>query len=171
MAAYTTPHSLDPRRHALTAFRCRSAAIEAWLQRHAVNSHQGNFPHVTVTTPHGSDEVVAFYALCAAAIEHTAAPEALTRGGGQHPIPAILLAQLGVHTQHEGRGLGRHMVLDAIRRSSAISTHLGARALMVHCESRAARDFYLSVLPSFVPLPGEPMTLVLSMKAIKATGL
>lgn len=155
----------------LDAFTCASPAIEAWLTSHAISSHAGNFTNVTVTTELGADDVVAFYAICAASIEHDAAPPALTHGGGKHPVPVILLAQLGVHTEHQGRGLGRHMLLDAIRRASAISTSLGARALLVHCESDDARAFYTSVLPSFAALPGDDLALVLGMKSIRATAL
>jgi GNAT superfamily N-acetyltransferase len=78
-----------------------------------------------------------------------------------------LLARLGVHRDHEGKGVGAALLRDVIQRAAAISDEIGCRALLVHCESAEARSFYLHLIPEFEPSPTDELHLVLLLKGIK----
>lgn len=56
---------------------------------------------------------------------------------------------------------------DAVVRALAAAGTIGARALLIHAESSAARDFYLH-LAEFEPSPADPLHLVLLMSDIEA---
>jgi GNAT superfamily N-acetyltransferase len=124
---------------------------------------------VFVVTETDSDRVVAYYAWCMAQLAVGDAPERLRKGAGRYPQPVALLARLGVDREHEGRGLGAGLLTDVIARVSALSTEIGCRGLLVHSESRAARDFYLHLIPEFEQSPTDELHLVLLLKDIRRT--
>lgn len=113
---------------------------------------------VFVVTPVDSPQVVACYAWTMAQIRLADAPQ-----------PIALLARLGVHRDHEGKGLGAGLLRDVIQRVAAVSQEIGCRGLLVHCESEAARNFYLHLVPEFEASPTDELHLVLLLKDIRRT--
>ncbi|MGH9380233.1 MAG: GNAT family N-acetyltransferase [Thermoanaerobaculia bacterium] len=122
-----------------------------------------------VVTPAGSNEVVAYYAWTMAQIDVADAPGRLVKGAGRYPQPVALLARLGVHENHEGKGLGAGLLQDVLRRVATISDEIGCRGLLVHAESAQARHFYLHLIPEFEESPTDELHLVLLLKDIKRT--
>lgn len=78
----------------------------------------------------------------------------------------MILARLGVDRSAQGVGLGRALVVDALRRIAAASEVIGVRAVLIHCETEAARDFYQR-LAKFEASPTDPMHLLLLMKDLR----
>jgi GNAT superfamily N-acetyltransferase len=124
---------------------------------------------VFVVTQHLDNSVVAYYAWCMAQLEIAASPTRLRKGSGRYPQPVALLARLGVHTEHEGRGLGTALLVDAITRLVAMSDDLGCRGLLMHAESDEARNFYLHHIPELDETPTDGLHLVLLLKDAKRT--
>lgn len=153
--------------HVLDGFRSRSAEQTQWLVRQAPGSHGGGFTRTFVVVESGGRDVVAYYAWTMGAISFEAAPRRAAAGGGRHPVPVALLARLAVDERHEGRGLGRELLRDVVARTLEVGSRIGCRGLLVHCETDAAREFYLRHLPSFEPSPSDPMHLVLHMKDLR----
>ncbi|MCL2647452.1 MAG: GNAT family N-acetyltransferase [Phycisphaerales bacterium] len=58
------------------------------------------------------------------------------------PIPAMVLGRLAVATTHQGRGLGRDLLHDAVLRTLQASEIAGFRALLVHALHERAARFY-----------------------------
>lgn len=58
------------------------------------------------------------------------------------PIPVILLGQLAVDSQFQGRGLGGDLIADASRRALAAADLIGARALITQALDDRAGNFY-----------------------------
>jgi len=155
--------------HDLTGFNCRSSEQTEWLLRYARQSSAGGTTRVFVVTPHGSDSVVAYYAWCMAQIHTRDAPPRLPKGAGHYPQPIALLARLGVHSEHEGKGLGAGLLQDVFARLVEFSDDIGCRGLLVYAESERARDFYLHLVPESRPSPTDEFHLVLLMKGIRRT--
>ncbi|WP_296667989.1 GNAT family N-acetyltransferase [Demequina sp.] len=168
MSDYLSPVHLSDA-HDVTGFRCTSNELATWLQKHARGSHKGGHTRVAVVTLSDSADVVAYYAIAMGSVAPAEATARMTSGGGRHPIPVIVLARLAVDERHTGKRLGRALLLDAIRRAIAASSDIGARAIIVHCKDTAAKDFYLSAIPEFTPLPHNPMTLALLLKDARAS--
>ena len=166
--SYQPPEPLR-REHDLEGFVCASLEQTAWLVRHARQSAAIGTTRVFVVTEVGSNVVVAYYAWAMAHLALEAAPARLRKGGGRYPQPVALLARLGVHREHERRGLGAALLLDVARRAAALSDEIGCRALLVHCESADARAFYLHLVPEFEASPTDALHLVLLLKDIRRT--
>ncbi len=90
----------------------------------------------------------------------------LRQGAGRYHQPVVILTRLGVDHGVQGCGLGRALVVDALRRIAAAAEVIGVRAVLIHCETDAARDFYLR-LAKFEPSPTDPMHLLLLMKDLR----
>lgn len=168
MTSYRPPILLDAG-HDLEDFECRSAEQTEWLTRHARQSSNAGTTRVLVVTPVDSDRVVAYYAWCMASVSLADAPERMRKGAGRYPQPVALLARLGVDLAHEGRGLGAALLQDVVARTVALGEEIGCRALLVHVETEAARDFYLHLVPEFEPSPTDELHLLLLMKDIRRT--
>jgi GNAT superfamily N-acetyltransferase len=124
---------------------------------------------VFVVSPTVSREVVAYYAWCMAQVDLESAPARLRKGAGRYPQPVALLARLGVHTEHEGHGLGAGLLIDVITRMLDLSADIGCRGLLIHAESNQAREFYLHLIPELLPSPSDELHLVLLMKDARRT--
>lgn len=58
------------------------------------------------------------------------------------PIPVILLGQLAVDRNYQGRGLGTDLLIDAGKRALAAAEVIGARAIIVQALDEQAKAFY-----------------------------
>lgn len=166
--SYRAPEPLD-RHHDLDEFVCGSIEQTEWLRRYARQSMASGATKVFVVTPADRHTVVAYYAWTMAQIDAAAAPKRLIKGAGRYPQPVALLARLGVHENHEGKGLGAALLRDVLLRVAAISDEIGCRGLLVHAESDRARDFYEYLIPEFEQSPTDDLHLVLLLKDIKRT--
>lgn len=154
--------------HVLDGFDCGSAAQTAWLTAHALQAHQSGSARVYVVIDNDdkSHRVAGYYALAAGSVAPGQVPFRLTRGGGRYHQPVVILTRLGVDRNVQGEGLGRALVVDALRRVAVAAQVIGVRALLIHCENEAARDFYLR-LAKFDASPTDPMHLCLLMKDLR----
>ena len=161
--------TLLAKEHELEQFECRSAEQSEWLKNHARQSSGSGLVKVSVITPQNSHEVVAYSALRMAQMTKEELPTRWRRGAGGYGQPLALLARLSTSLHHEGHGLGKTLLRDALRRTVEVSEQIGCRGLCVHAASHAARAFYMRVLPSFQASPTDELHLVLLMKDIRRT--
>ncbi|GHC71332.1 N-acetyltransferase GCN5 [Nocardiopsis terrae] len=154
--------------HRAAGFDCGSRAQSDWLTEHALQAHRsgGSRVYVVCDAEDMDFPVVGYYALAAGSIAPAVAPSRLLRGAGKYHQPVVILTRLGVDTRVQGSGLGRALVVDALRRVAVASETIGVRALLIHCESESARQFYLG-LARFEQSPSDPMHLVLLLKDLR----
>jgi len=76
-------------------------------------------------------------------------------------IPAVVLGRLAIDLAWQGKGLGRAMLGDSLRRSLRASADISARLVVVHAISPAAEAFYLH--HGFTRLPVDTPTLALDL--------
>ena len=76
------------------------------------------------------------------------------------------MARLAVDLQHQGAGLGKALLKDALLRTAQAADIASIRALQVHAKDKTARQWYLNW--EFEPSPSDPLHLFLLLKDIKA---
>jgi GNAT superfamily N-acetyltransferase len=153
--------------HRVDEFDCGEPALDDWLKRHARVAHAGGSARVYVTTLEDGDTVVGYYALAAAQV----APDEVTtraRKGQPHarPIPAILLARFAVDRSRQGAGVGGSLLQDVLVRCLDAAETIGARVLLVHAKSDAARTWYEQY--GFEASPSDPLHLMMLLKDVRA---
>lgn len=163
IASYRAPEPLAPD-HLVDAFACRSSEQTTWLRHHARQAHSTGTTRVFVVTPTGEQQVVAYYAWCMGTLALTHAPARARKGAGRYPQPIALLARLGVDVGHERRGLGAGLLADVIKRLLGLGDEIGCRGMLIHAETREAREFYLHLVPELMPSPTDDLHLFLLLK-------
>lgn len=162
--AYSGPEPLRDK-HRLEGFECGEEALDTWLLRYARHAEAAGSARVFVATGDG-EHVVGYYALAVGEIGAANATVRLLKGQpAERPIPVVILARLAVDRRHQGRGVGRSLLQDAMLRCATAAESVGVRALVVHAINEAARDWYLRF--GFEASPTDPLHLILLVKDLK----
>jgi len=146
--------------HCVSPFDCGKPVLNDWLVRHARQSQASGSAKTFVVVDR--DRIVGYFSLTVGQVDTLEAPERIRKGMGQYPIPVVLLARLAVSIHHQGRGIGRGLLQDAIRRTLVMAEHAGIRALLAHPIDEDAARFYLRF--GFVASPLCERQLLLLLK-------
>lgn len=142
MNATAATEPLDRTRHRVDSFTCGHEVLDRWLRARAGQSQRRDAARTFVAA--ATDGTVAgYYTLIAAQVRHEAATGPVARGMSRYfPIPVALLARLAVDRRYQGMGLGRSLLLDALRRVIRASDELAVRAITVDAIDEHAASFY-----------------------------
>lgn len=151
------------RDHNVSAFDCGNAGLTAWLQKFAWTNQQADSARTYVACT--DDRVVGYYALTAGSVHKHESPERIAKGLANHPVGVVLLARLAVDVRQQGKGVGKGMLFDALKRIGEASEIVGVRAVMVHAVDDDARRFYDHF--NFDPSPIDPYLLMLLLKHVR----
>ena len=146
--------------HRISHFDCGKPALNEWLVRHAGQAQSSGSARTFVVSD--SDEIAGYYSLTVGQVDSIEAPTRIRKGMGQYPVPVVLLARLAVSLHHQGRGIGRGLLQDAVRRTLVIAEQAGIRALLAHPINENASRFYLRF--GFIPSPLREQQLLLILK-------
>jgi len=162
-AAYEPVRKLSAE-DSVEAFGCGQPALDQFLQRYALVSQKAHSAQTYVCCRGG--EVVGFYSLAVGGVDPEDAPTRVMKGLARHPAPVMILARLAVDKDHQGGGLDKALLKDALLRTAQAADIAGIRCLLVHAKDEAARQWYVSW--EFEPSPTDPYHLFLMLKDLKA---
>ncbi len=151
-------------RHDVSQFDSGIDSLNTWLQRKArLNEAKGGARTYVVCD---GDRVIAFYSLAASSVERRRVSSRVGRNMPE-PMPVILLGQLAVDVNYQGRGLGSDLLIDAGKRALAAADVVGARAIVVQAFNEEAKTFYEQF--GFLPFADrEPLMLLIRISELKA---
>lgn len=153
------------RQHDRTAFRCGVEPLDRYLKQQARHDADKRVaaPFVAVDPP--DMRVLGYYTLSASVLALADLPDDLARKLPRHrQFPVTLLGRLAVDQSAKGRGLGEHMLLDAMNRSLAHADQIAAMAVVVDAESDDAARFYEHY--GFMRLQAHPPRLFVPMAMV-----
>ena len=162
MSGYSAPRPISDADD-VTTFDSGEPDLDDYLRKRALANHVQGASRCFVTCRDG--RVVGFYALASAAVERGACPRKVRRNMPE-PVPVILLSRLAVDRKEQNKGLGSHLLRDAIGRCVQVADVIGVRAILVHALHDEARAFYAHF--QFEPSPTDPLHLMLLMKDARA---
>ena len=158
------PHLENPvlltESHDGAAFDSGEPALDAWLRQRAWANLQLAASRTYVVCPTGSTSVIGYAALNMGQILAQEVMGSMRRNMPRH-IPAVVLGRLAIDRAWQGKGLGRALLADVVRRALLASAEVSARLVIVHAISPAAEAFYLH--HGFTRLPVETPTLALDL--------
>lgn len=127
---YSHPEPLRGK-HLLDGFDCGNEPLSTWLLRYSRQAEASGSARVFVTTADG--RVVGYYALAVGQVDAADATSRALKGQPvDRPVPVLILARLAVDRRHQGNGIGRSLLQDAMLRSASVADQVGVRALAVH---------------------------------------
>ena len=138
MGEITGPEPLGAH-HEVSQFDSGIESLNAWLKsKGRLNESKGGARTYVVCE---GERVVAYYSLAAGSVERRRVSSRVGRNMPE-PIPVILLGQLAVDSNYQGRGLGGDLIVDAGRRALMAADLIGVRAIIVQALDERARNFY-----------------------------
>lgn len=156
--------------HDRKSFDCGKPPLNEFLQKQARQNADRNVgvTHVAVSEI-GSSRILGYYTVVTRTIESELVPNdnKLPRGS----IGVVLLGRLAVDKNAQGQGLGRRMLLRAIRQTELASREIGIYALVLDAIDDEARSWYLSLNFGFEALVDDPNRLFLPINIIRQLGL
>lgn len=160
-------YRLEPlgREHPRRQFHCGEELVDDWLVSKALQNQQ---KHLSVTKVLLDDtEVIAgYYTLATGQVDFADLPAEVVKRLPRRQLPVAVLAWLGVSTAHQGKGLGRLLLAQALRDCHEAGKTFAFIAVVLDCISDAAKEFYKRW--DFEELPGHPYRLYLSTKRLEA---
>lgn len=162
---------LARRPHDRESFSCGKPALDAYLKqiaRRAAEIDTGRtWVAVDLDEPPaaaGRRAVAGYYTVSMSSIEVSALPSARRHLPGQ--VPAALIGRMAVDRRHQQRGLGRLLLVDALRRIAQASEHVAAHAIVVDAIDDDAKRFYRQY--GFEELTDGPLHLFLPLTTARA---
>lgn len=155
------PQKLLPH-HNVASFCSGVDSLDLWLKKRALTNEKKDVSRTYVVCV--GDRVIGYYTLAAGSVQREIVAKNLQRNM-PNPIPVMLLGRLAVDQDWVKRGIGKGMLRNAILQTLKAAEIVGMKAVLVHAISEEAQQFYERC--GFSPSPIEPMTLMITIKAIK----
>jgi len=149
--------------HQIVGFDCSKLPLNDFLIKHALQNQASGGARTYVLTC--AERVVGYYSLAPASVSPEDAPVRVIKGQGRYPVPVILMARFAVDSSKQGKGLGKALFRDALRRALEGAEVIGGRAFLVHAKDEEARTFYLKF--GMEESPTNPLHLLLLFKDIR----
>jgi GNAT superfamily N-acetyltransferase len=148
--------------HDRQEFDCGRRELNDWL-RQVARQHQdkGLSKTFVAVREEAPTRICGYYALTLAELENRHLPEAWRKKLPRR-IPGVRLGRLAVDRQHQGKGLGELLLVDALTRAQRIYTEAGGIGLFVDALDGQAAGYYLNF--GFDASPDNPLLLFLSAK-------
>jgi GNAT superfamily N-acetyltransferase len=137
---------LDKTRHDRTSFKCGIQKLNHFIRRSAARHREAGVSKTMVLpakAPTGEKAgICAYYTLSHTQIERETLPSALAKKLPRYPVPVMLIAQLAVHNDAQGQGLGKVTLIRALRHCLEINAHLPSYAVVVDALDEGVQGFY-----------------------------
>jgi GNAT superfamily N-acetyltransferase len=161
---YSAPRPIE-KGDGVASFSCGKPPLDDFLKQRALKNEGKASRTYVVMAQDGehTGKVAAYYTLAAGGVDHEKCPT-WTKRNMPNPVPVIVLGRLAVDTEHQGKGIGQHLMREAMQRTLEASRQIGARALMVHAIDDEAVSFYVPF--GFQSFPTESRTLFLPTETI-----
>lgn len=155
----------DSRLHQRSAFDCGVRSLNDWLATKISQYGRRDLSRTYVIVPKGDRVIKGFYAFSTHGLRYPALPEDQAKGLPKIDLPVVLLGKLAVARTAQGQGLGKSLLLDALRRTEHLATTIGIHGVEVDALSDEAKNFYQQF--GFITLRDDAYHLFLPMKAIR----
>lgn len=151
--------------HKKDKFKCGIELLDNYLKRQAKQDVKKKHSVCFVYT-NESDEITGYYTLSGNSISNDLIPDDFRKKlpKSYKSIPVILLGRLAVDAKLQGKGIGKLLLIDALKKSYDASNTIGAFAVVVDPIDKQAELFYEKF--GFIKLP-DSGKMFLPMKIIK----
>jgi GNAT superfamily N-acetyltransferase len=153
------------RSHERSEFCCGKVPLDNFLRTLVSQYEKRRLGRTYVAVRSGEPRVLGYYTLASGSVSFANLPEKAAKKLPRHPVPVVLLARLAVDQAARGQGLGRLLLVDALRRCLSLANHLGIHAVEVDAIDDEAKAFYAKY--GFVPLQDQPLHLYLPIATIE----
>lgn len=116
--------------------------------------------------PFADDRTAGYNTLATGQVDFNDLPADVTKRLPRRSLPVTVLAWLGVSGGHQGRGVGRLLLAQALRDCYEAGDTFAFVAVVLDCLNAAAKAFYRKW--DFQEVPGYPYRLLVSYHQLEA---
>lgn len=151
--------------HNRSGFDCGVESLDNYLKKQAKQDVKRRISRVFVATePSAPAEIIGYYTLSSLSIDLNKLPEKLLKKLPKVPMPAALIGRLAVTRKAQKYGAGKMLLVDAIKRTLAVSHEIAIYAMVVDAISKDAEAFYRGF--GFSGFSGKGGRLFLPLKTL-----
>ncbi len=153
-------------KHNKSEFSCGKDLLDNYLKKQAKQDVKRKLSTCFVMTDSKANLIAGYYTLSSSSISNKLVPELYKQKlpKSYSNIPTILLGRLAIDKKRQGEGIGKLLLIDALKRSFEISDSIGIYAIVVDPLDFDAEKFYSKY--GFIKLP-DSGKMFLPMKTIK----
>ena len=151
--------------HNLDHFNSGEPVLDEWLRVRALSNLESGASRTYVICPKTTQTVIGFFSLSMGQILASEVVGSMRRNM-PNKIPAVVLGRLAIDVSWQGKGVGRALLAEVMRRSLRASEEVSARLVIVHAISPAAENFYIH--HGFTRLPVEAPMLAIDLLKYRA---
>ena len=151
--------------HKKAEFDCGNKMLNRYLHKQAKQDVKRKLSACFILA-NANHIVKGYYTLSNAGISREIIPEEIKRRlpPFYDSLPVTLLGRLAVSTLFKGQGIGKLLLIDALKRCFHVSKHIGSMAVVVDPVDERAENFYKRF--QFITLP-DSGKMFLPMKTIE----
>jgi GNAT superfamily N-acetyltransferase len=153
------------RMHLRDEFCCGKEPLDAFLRSFVSQYERRKLGRTYVAVCSGEKRIYGYYTLASSAVPFQNLPLKAAKKLPRHPVPVALLARLAVDQAIHGSGVGKILMMDALKRCLDLSYQLRIHAVEVDAIDPQAKAFYEKY--GFVSLHDNPLHLYLPMATIE----
>lgn len=157
---------LDTADHNRSCFSCGNNSLDRYLKKQANQDLKRKVNVTYVLVKKGCPDIIGYYNLSHLSIEYDSLPaNTKTNLPAYGEIPATLIGRLAVDKEYQGKGLGEHILLDALRKTYEITQQIGSFSVVVDLQEEDVRGFYRKY--EFRSLSDDKDRLFVPMKKVE----
>jgi GNAT superfamily N-acetyltransferase len=157
--------------HDRAAFSCGNDVIDRFLRETAGQRQERKIAKTFVAVdPDGDPQrILGYYTVVPHEFRGAELPDRLRKGtrvGNLYALPGVLLAQLGVSREAQGRGIAKMLIHHALMRAVTLAYEWGCVAIVTDPVDERARDLYANF--DFTSLDDGTNRMVLATRTLIA---
>ncbi|ASW82965.1 N-acetyltransferase [Vibrio anguillarum] len=163
---------LSKSKHDRDSFDCGEQELNTFIKTQAAKRMQAGISR-TMVLPSAQPllnqkfAICVFYSVAPSSISRETLPAQLAKKLPRYPIPVFLLAQLAVHKEYHGSGLGKISLIRALKYLWEVNHHMRVYAIVVDCLTDSAQAFYTKFGFEVLCEYNERIRMFLPMKTVE----
>lgn len=141
------------KKHNRADFDCGKELLNNYLKHQAGQDVKRKLSACFVLAESATNTIQGYYTLSNNSIPLSSFPEPIQKKlpKAYGSIPTTLLGRLAIDQRYQGKGIGKILLIDALKRSYSISEEIGSFAVVVDPRDQEAEAFYEKY--DFIKLP------------------
>jgi ribosomal protein S18 acetylase RimI-like enzyme len=141
------------KKHKRDEFDCGNEQLNNYLKYQAGQDMKRKLSACFVLVESSTNQILGYYTLSNNSIPLSSFSDDIQKKLPKSyiSIPSTLLGRLAIDNKHQGRGIGKILLIDALKRSHDLSKEIGSFAVIVDPIDQGAEAFYRKF--DFIKLP------------------